>query len=86
LPEATLLSPGQQASTGTRRVGAYLVSPLVKALANGWFAGSVSLRPLGGGIDRVLRLTRLFRCASDAANFCHAEAARWIGAPAPATA
>ena len=86
MPEAALLFPGQQAPAGTRRVGKYLVSPLVKALANGWFASSVSIRPVGGGIARVLRLTRLFRCAGDAANFCHSEAARWIGAPAPATA
>lgn len=83
MPEAA--SPVDRAPDATRRVGKYLVSPLVKALANGWFASSVSIRPAGGGIDRVLRLTRLFRCAGDAASFCHSEAARWIG-PVPATA
>jgi hypothetical protein len=55
---------------------------LVKALENGWFAISVSIRSGSGRgtTDRVLRLTRLFRCATDAATFAHAEALRWISA------
>jgi len=34
-----------------------------------------------GGTVRVLALTRLFRCATAAATFAHAEALRWIRAP-----
>lgn len=62
------------------RVGKYLVSPLVKVLDDGWFASSVSIRSGAGSAttDRVLRLTRIFRCATEAAAYCHAEALRWI--------
>ena len=67
-----------------RRVGRYLVSPLVKLAGNGWFASSVSIRSGAGSetTDRVLRLTRLFRCATHAAAYAHAEAERWIDAAA----
>lgn len=63
-------------------VGRYLVSPLVKLADNGWFATSVSIRSGSGSAttDRVLRLTRLFRCAKEAASYAHAEALNWIGA------
>lgn len=65
-----------------RSVGKYLVSPLIRALENGWFASSVSIRSGSGSgtTDRVLRLTRLFRCAKEAANYAQAEAVRWISA------
>lgn len=58
------------------------MSPLVKALGNGWFASSVSIRSGSGAAmtDRVLRLTRLFRCATEAAGFAHSEARQWIDA------
>jgi phage gp46-like protein len=63
-------------------VGKYRVSPLIKTLENGWFASSVSIRSGTGSAttDRVLRLTRLFRCAREAAAYAHAEALQWIGA------
>jgi hypothetical protein len=66
----------------SRDVGKYRVSPLIKALADGWLAASVSIRSGSGGAstDRVLRLTRLFRCAHEAAEHAHAEALRWIAA------
>ena len=43
-------------------VGKYLISPLIHALEDGWFACSVSIRSGRGSgtTDRVLRLTRLF--------------------------
>lgn len=65
-----------------RQVGKYLVSPLVKVLENGWFASSVSIRSGSGSgtTDRVLRLTRLFRCADQAAAHADAEAMQWINA------
>lgn len=65
-----------------RTVGKYLVSPLVRALEDGWFATSVSIRSGSGSgtTDRVLRLTALFRCAREAAAHAHAEALRWISA------
>lgn len=77
LPAASAASP--------RTVGKYLVSPLVKASDNGWFASSVSIRSGSGSAttDRVLRLTRLFRCALEAAAYAHAEAMRWISAAHP---
>ena len=70
-----------------RKTGKYLVSPLIKAMGNGWFATSVSIRSGSGSgtTDRVLRLTRLFRCATEAAAFAHAEALQWIHASRPAT-
>ena len=67
--------------TAGRRIGKYLVSPLVKLLENGWFASSVSIRSGSGSAttDRVLRLTRMFRSAMEAADYAHAEGLRWIG-------
>jgi len=82
-------SHATQALTGAREVGKYLVTPLIKLSANGWFAGCVSIRSgsESATTDRVLRLTRLFRCAKEAAHYAHAEALRWIGVPhRPATA
>ncbi|HEY8049721.1 MAG TPA: hypothetical protein VIE63_11150 [Ramlibacter sp.] len=65
-----------------RTIGKYLVSPLIKGLGDGWFASSVSIRSGCGSAttDRVLRLTRLFRCTTEAAAFAHGEALRWIDA------
>jgi len=70
--------------TAPRTIGKYLVSPLIKALDNGWFASSVSIRSGSGRAttDRVLRLTRLFRSATQAAAHAHGEALQWIGASA----
>lgn len=67
---------------GPRQVGKYLVSPLIGALDNGWFASSVSIRSGAGAgtTDRVLRLVRLFRCAEEAVACARAEAGRWIAA------
>ena len=75
-------SPDRPSPATPRIVGKYLVSPLIKAAGNGWLATSVSIRSGSGrgATDRVLRLTRLFRCATDAAAFAHAEALRWIDA------
>lgn len=63
-----------------RTIGKYLVSPLIKVLDNGWFAGSVSIRSGSGSTtsDRILRLTRLFRSLTEAASFAHAEGLQWI--------
>ena len=76
---------GEQAPHGTqgessRSVGKYLVSPLIKTMDNGWFASSVSIRSGSGRAttDRVLRLTRLFRCTTEAALYAHSEALQWI--------
>lgn len=65
---------------GAQRVGKYLVSPLIDALEDGSFSTSVSIRSGSGSAttDRVLRLTRIFRCAAEAAAGAHAEARRWI--------
>ena len=62
-------------------VGKYLVSPLTKVLANGWYACSVSIRSGSGSgtHDRVLRLTRLFRSHVAAAAYATAEGIQWIG-------
>lgn len=70
------------AHTAPRTIGKYLVSPLIKGMGNGWFASSVSIRSGCGSAttDRVLRLTRLFRCTTEAAVFAHGEALRWIDA------
>lgn len=78
--------PGQDGAPaaslcGPRMVGMYLVSPVVNALDNGWFASAVSIRSGGGAAPRVLRLTRLFRCAKQAGAYAHTEAANWIAAP-----
>jgi len=64
-------------------VGKYLISPLIKALENGWYACSVSIRSGSGRgtSDRVLRLTRLFRDPLSAADYARGEGLQWIGAP-----
>lgn len=63
-------------------VGKYLISPLTKALENGWFACSVSIRSGAGSTttDRVVRLTRLFRDRLAAAEYALAEGLQWIRA------
>jgi len=68
-------------------VGKYLISPLTKALENGWFACSVSIRSGSGRAttDRVLRLTRLFRDPAAGADYARSEGLQWIGAPSLAT-
>lgn len=88
---ARLQQPGQQSGerADPRKVGRYLVSPLIKALDDGWFATSVSIRSGSGSAttDRVLRLPRLFRCAEQAVAYARAEALQWITArhrPLPA--
>lgn len=66
-------------------MGKYLISPLTKALENGWYGCSVSIRSGSGRgtTDRVVRLTRLFRDRVAAAEYALAEGLRWIaGAPA----
>jgi hypothetical protein len=62
-------------------VGKYLISPLTRALANGWYACSVSIRSGSGSgtHDRVLRLTRLFRSHVAAVAYATAEGLQWIG-------
>jgi len=61
-------------------VGKYLISPLTKALENGWFACSVSIRSGSGRAttDRVLRLTRLFRDPVAGADYARSEGLQWI--------
>jgi len=80
LPDISTFFPSLEGSP--RTIGKYLVSPLVRASENGWFASSVSIRSGSGSgtTDRVLRLTRLFRCAREAAAYAHAEALRFISA------
>ena len=67
-------------------LGRYLITPLVKALENGWYACSVSIRSGADGArhDRVLRLTRLFRCQVAAVRHAIAEAMQWIAQRDPA--
>jgi hypothetical protein len=62
-------------------VGKYLISPLTRLLANGWYACSVSIRSGSGSgtHDRVLRLTRLFRSHVAAVRYATAEGLQWIG-------
>ena len=62
-------------------VGKYLVSPLTRLTANGWYACLVSIRSGSGSgtHDRVLRLTRLFQCKLAAARYAVAEGLQWIG-------
>lgn len=64
-------------------VGKYLISPLTRAIENGWFACSVSIRSGSGRStsDRILRLTRLFRDPGTAADYARGEAMKWIAAP-----
>jgi hypothetical protein len=67
-------------------VGKYLISPLTKALENGWFACSVSIRSGVGSAttDRVVRLTRLFRDRLAAAEYARSEGLNWVRVPRPA--
>jgi hypothetical protein len=69
-------------------VGRYLISPITKALENGWYACSVSIRSgaHSGSArhDRVLRLTRLFRSQLAAAHHATQEGLQWIGHRQPA--
>jgi phage gp46-like protein len=62
-------------------VGKYLISPLTRVLANGWYACSVSIRSGSGSgtHDRVLRLTRLFRSKVAAVAYATTEGLQWIG-------
>ena len=62
-------------------VGKYLISPITKMLANGWYACSVSIRSGSGSgtHDRVLRLTRLFRSHVAAVTYATTEGLQWIG-------
>lgn len=71
---------GRSHPSGARRIGKYLVCPLLNALDDGSFATSVSIRSGSGSAstDRVLRLKAIFRCAAEAAAEAHAEARRWI--------
>ena len=61
-------------------VGRYLISPITKALENGWYACAVSIRSGADSArhDRVLRLTRLFRCQVGAVRHATGEALQWI--------
>ena len=72
----------------TITVGKYHISPLIQMLENGWYACSVSIRSgaHSGSArhDRVLRLTRLFRCQIAAARHATAEGLQWIGQRHPA--
>ena len=74
--------PAPDRAIDPRHIGKYLVSPLIKVLENGWFACSVSIRSGCGSAttDRILRLTRLFRCHTQAASYAHAEGLQWISA------
>jgi len=62
-------------------VGKYLISPLTKAVDNGWYASSVSIRSGSGSgtTDRVVRLTKLFRSQLQAAEYALQEGLQWIG-------
>ena len=64
-------------------MGKYLISPLVKAMENGWYASSVSIRSGSGSgtTDRVVRLTKLFQSRLQAADYALQEGLRWIAAP-----
>jgi len=63
-------------------LGKYQISPLTKAMPDGWIACSVSIRSGRGSAttDRVVRLTRLFRDRIAAAEYALAEGVRWITA------
>lgn len=63
-------------------LGKYLVSPIIKALDNGWYGCSVSIRSGRGTAtnDRVLRLTRIFRDHLAACEYAIAEGMQWISA------
>jgi hypothetical protein len=64
--------------------GRYLISPLTKMLENGWYACSVSIRSGSGSAttDRVVRFTRLFEDATEAARYATREGLHWVGAGA----
>lgn len=66
-------------------VGKYLISPLTKVLANGWYACAVSIRSGSGSgtHDRVLHLTRLFRSHMAAAAYATTEGLQWIAHRSP---
>ncbi len=66
-------------------VGKYIISPLTKAMDNGWFACSVSIRSGSGSAttDRVVRLTRLFQDQVTAAEYAIAEGLQWVGLSRP---
>jgi hypothetical protein len=78
----------QDPKHGALSAGKYLISPFTRALENGWFACSVSIRSgCGRGTsDRILRLTRLFRDPLTAADYARGEGLKWIAAPASALA
>jgi len=57
---------------------------MTRTLHNGWFGAAVSIR--AGGVERILRLTRLFRDPLTAAEGARSEALRWIAAPPAAAA
>jgi hypothetical protein len=67
--------------TDTVTAGRFLISPITKMLANGWYACSVSIRSgsHGGTDDRLLRLTRLFRTRLAAVHYAIAEGLQWTG-------
>ncbi|MCG2593907.1 hypothetical protein LZ009_14070 [Ramlibacter sp. XY19] len=69
-------------------MGKYLISPLVKALENGWYASSVSIRSGSGSAttDRVVRLTKLFQSQLQAAEYALQEGLQWIGVRTSPTA
>ena len=61
-------------------VGKYLISPLVKSLATGRLAASVSIRSGSGSAthDRVLRLLPTFNTESAAVAFALREGLAWV--------
>ncbi|MBC7603445.1 MAG: hypothetical protein H7255_12405 [Ramlibacter sp.] len=63
-------------------IGKFLITPLTRAVDNGWFACSVSVRSGSGSAttDRVLRLTRLFQDKAAAAQYAVSEGMRWLDA------
>ncbi|MRD49101.1 hypothetical protein [Caenimonas koreensis] len=61
-------------------IGKFLITPLTRVLDDGHIACSVSVRSGSGSAttDRVLRLTRLFKCKAAAAQYALAEGMRWL--------
>ncbi|MEJ7930811.1 hypothetical protein WG922_12595 [Ramlibacter sp. AN1015] len=57
---------------------------MTKPVDGGWHACSVSIRSGSGSAttDRVVRLTRLFRSAGQAADYALQEGLQWVGKPA----
>jgi len=77
--------PGRGGSRKSRiknsiQIGKYLVSPLIKRLADGRFAPSVSIRSGRGSAthDRVMRFTPVFGSNNAAANYATAQGISWI--------